>query len=701
MKRSFRKLIPVFIALVLLVTLPLSGCSKIIGAMDRVADKVRDKLQDVVENVLADSTVPPQGSTPRPSESNLETARPASVDGAADLIPLDEIFAPAEYTDPVLSTDGKLALYRHILPDGRGDSVVVMDIESGVEKPVPYPEGANGIPYFDWAGDGRHVLFMIYNSGDENYSLYSVNIETGESVTLYKENGATAYIVALDERNANGVFFQANGRNGQVFDLYWCDITSGETELIMENPGYVSAWYLDRDSYCRIVKTNDEDGGESLLYKTSAGSDSAAFIQSDWKEVLHWDYEDVENSGFYGFSIDGKRIHYGDSTGRNTAAIMEMDLATGETKSIDSDPVYDAASTWIDLKKDRVTAVRYVKERSEWKALEPEIGAQLEYVGTLANGDFGFASTSKDDKYWLVWFENDTEGRSWYYVDIENRESKYLFHQTPQLKKYEFAPMEPISYTASDGLTIHGYATFPVGSDRKNLPMVLYVHGGPKYRDSWGFNGEVQWLANRGYLVVQVNFRGSTGYGKEFVKAGDREWGGKMQQDLTDAVDWAVNQGFADRKRVAIMGASYGGYAALAGAAFTPDVYACAVDMFGPSSLITLVENSPTYWKPELAQLYQSIGDPAKDGEFMKSRSPLYYAENIRIPVLIAQGGNDVRVTPQESEQMVAAMKEKKLDVKYMYFPNAGHGFNSTEDYLEFFTELESFLARHIGGRTE
>ncbi len=697
MKPTLKKLIPVIIALILIATLPLSGCGRIITVVNRVVDNVRDRL-------LNTGTVAPRRTdsleTASPSDS-LKTSRPGTGVGQPDLIPLDDIFAPTEYTDPAISADGKYLLYRHILPNNRGDSVVVMDVSTGKEHAVPYPEGASGIPYFDWAGDGRHVIFMIDNGGDENYSLYSVDIETRDSTTLYSKSGATAYLVATDDNNPNGIFFQTNGRDGQVFDLYWCDITTGETELIMENPGDVSAWYLDRDGKCRMAKVLDSEGGESLLYKKTAGSDSAAFIRSDWKEILHWDYEDAETSGFFGFSMDGKRIQYSDSTGRNTAAIMEMDLATGKTTLIDSDPVYDAESIWTDIKKDRVTAVRYNRERSEWKALEQDIGDELDYVASLSDGDFGFSSTSRDDKYWVVWFESDTKGRSWYYVDIENHKSRFLFQQTPVLSQYEFAPMEPFTYTASDGLIIHGYATFPVGSESTNLPMVLYVHGGPKARDSWGFNGEVQWLANRGYLVVQVNFRGSTGYGKDFVKAGDREWGGKMQQDLTDAVNWSVEQGFADKNHVAIMGASYGGYAALAGAAFTPDVYACAVDMFGPSSLITLVENSPTYWKPQLVQLYQSIGDPAKDEEFMKSRSPLYHAENIKIPVLIAQGGNDVRVPKQESEQMVAAMKERDLDVEYMYFPNAGHGFNTTEDYMQFFSRLQDFLAEHIGGRAE
>ncbi len=696
MKRSFKRAFPLFIvSLMLILALPLSGCRIVTTVLRRafLGETPRPRATATVKpGQTADKAGTPN---PRPS------ADAGQWEGMPGIIPLDEIYAPAEYTSPTLSGDGKLVLYRHISPDGSADDIVVRNMATGAETVVPYPQGVSGIPYFEWSGDSRHVLYMIDDSGDENYGIYSVDVTTGKSKTLFRQKDRTAIIVSLDDRNPNGIFYQCNERDLRYFDLYWCDISTGESELIMENPGYVSGWYFDRNGYCRIVKIMDEDGGERLLYKKTAGADSAAFILSDWEEILRWEYSDVDTSGFMGFSLDGKRIQYLDSTGRNTAAVMEMDLETNSTKLVYEDPEYDVASTWHDLKLDRVTAVQVARDRSEWLAFEDGLKKQFDYVKTLSGGDFSFMSSSEDDRYWLISFDSDTDGRSYYYVDSETLTSAYLFHETPILRDREFAPMEPISYTASDGLKIHGYATFPAGLERKNLPMVLLVHGGPQYRDTWGFNAEVQWLANRGYLVVQVNFRGSTGYGKTFVRAGDREWGGKMQQDLTDAVNWAVSQGYADRSRVAIMGASYGGYAALAGAAFTPDVYACAVDMFGPSSLLTLAENMPTYWEDQRKQLYQSIGDPSKDEAFMKSRSPLYSADKIKIPVLITQGGNDSRVTPRESEQMVEAMKAKNLDVRYLFFPEAGHGFNTTADEIEFYRTAEEFLAENIGGRIE
>jgi dipeptidyl aminopeptidase/acylaminoacyl peptidase len=261
--------------------------------------------------------------------------------------------------------------------------------------------------------------------------------------------------------------------------------------------------------------------------------------------------------------------------------------------------------------------------------------------------------------------------------------------------------MEPISYKARDGLTIHGYLTYPPGKEKKNLPLVLNVHGGPWSRDGWGYDGEAQWLANRGYACLQVNFRGSTGYGKNFVNAADREWGGKMHNDLVDAVDWAVKSGIADPKKVAIYGGSYGGYAALVGATFTPNLFCCAVDIVGPSNLITFLNTIPPYWEPLRKLFYQRIGDPEKDAEFLTSRSPLFKVDQIEIPMLIAQGANDPRVKQAESEQIVAAMKQKGIEYEYLLFPEEGHGFARPENRLKFYGAAEKFLSKHLGGRFE
>jgi dipeptidyl aminopeptidase/acylaminoacyl peptidase len=301
----------------------------------------------------------------------------------------------------------------------------------------------------------------------------------------------------------------------------------------------------------------------------------------------------------------------------------------------------------------------------------------------------------------MIAFNVDAGSVTYFTYDRAAKSGRLLFEARPELSGYTLAAMEPFSYAARDGLVIHGYLTFPPGADRSSLPAVLDVHGGPQVRDTWGYNPEAQWFANRGYLCVQVNYRGSTGYGKAFIAAGDREWGGKMHDDLIDAVSHIVDQGWADKTRVAIYGGSYGGYAALVGAAFTPDVFRCAVDIVGPSNLKTLLETIPPYWVPMIAQLYRRVGNPETDEEFLWSRSPLSRARDIRIPLLIAQGANDPRVKQAESEQIVAALKDAGIDYEYMLFPDEGHGFAKPENRIKFYTAAERFLARYLGGRFE
>ena len=340
-----------------------------------------------------------------------------------------------------------------------------------------------------------------------------------------------------------------------------------------------------------------------------------------------------------------------------------------------------------------------LRDRSEYLVLDPAV--DLEPIRALHHGDPVFVSADAADQTWLVAFTTDTGPVPYYTCDRATGKASFLFEQQPALNAYTLASMTPFSFLARDGLLIHGYATFPADGPQSGLPTVLTVHGGPWARDVWGFDANAQWLANRGYLCLQVNYRGSTGYGKAFVNAGDREWGAKMQDDLTDAVGYAVQQGWADRKRVAIFGGSYGGYAALAGAAFTPDVYACAIDYVGPSNLKTLIETVPPYWAPIIAQFHRRVGHPEKDADFLWSRSPLSRASEIRIPLLIAQGANDPRVKQAESEQIVAALRAAGIDHEYMLFPDEGHGFAKPENRMRFYAAAEKFLAKHIGGRVE
>jgi dipeptidyl aminopeptidase/acylaminoacyl peptidase len=365
------------------------------------------------------------------------------------------------------------------------------------------------------------------------------------------------------------------------------------------------------------------------------------------------------------------------------------------------DPEADVSGVLLDPDTRDPQVVMFLRDRMTYTVLDESVAADLAAVRALHPGDPSFTGRDEDNEVWLIAFNVDAGSVSYFFYDRVTRTGRPLFTARPALSGYELAPMEPFSFPARDGLVVHGYATFPPGLGRANLPAVVDVHGGPQARDTWGYNPEAQWLANRGYLCLQVNYRGSTGYGKAFVNAGDREWGAKMHDDLLDAVEYAVGQGWADRSRVAIYGGSYGGYAALVGAAFTPDVFCCAVDIVGPSNLKTLLESIPEYWKPVIAQLYRRVGNPETDTEFLWSRSPLSRARDIRIPLLIAQGANDPRVKQAESEQIVAALTDAGIDHEYMLFPDEGHGFAKPENRIKFYTAAERFLAKYLGGRYE
>jgi dipeptidyl aminopeptidase/acylaminoacyl peptidase len=423
--------------------------------------------------------------------------------------------------------------------------------------------------------------------------------------------------------------------------------------------------------------------------------------EADWRPLLTVPADDALTSDPIAFSEDGGSILGVSSVGANTGRLVRIDVADGAEEVLAADPEADVSDVRIQPDTREPQIVTFAKDRSEYVVLDPSVGDDVTAIRALHPGDPVFTGADDSDTTWLISFTNDSGPIPYYAYNRASKAGRFLFENRPALAQYQLASMEPFSFTARDGLTVHGYATFPPDAERSGLPTVIDVHGGPWARDSWGFNPEAQWLANRGYLCVQVNYRGSTGYGKAFVNAGDREWGGRMQDDLTDAVAFVTGQGWADPDRIAIYGGSYGGYAALAGATFTPELYRCAVDIVGPSNLKTLIETIPPYWAPMIAQFHRRVGDPATDADFLWSRSPLSRVSDIRIPLLIAQGANDPRVKQAESEQIVAALQEAGIDYEYLLFPDEGHGFAKPENRLKFYAAAERFLARHLGGRAE
>jgi len=620
-----------------------------------------------------------------------------------DLIPRNVLFGNPERISPHISPDGSRLAW--IAPREGVLNVWVAPIgTSGVDwddATVVTDDTDRGIRMFAWAKDGRHLLYLQDTGGDENWRLYDVDLETpaatGGQTSWAKRDltpyeGIQARVIATRKSHRDEVLVGLNRDNPQLHDVYRLDLKTGELAKLIENPGY-AGWLADEDMVVRGALAPLPDGGFDLLVRDDA--------EGDWRTLLTIPADDAPASDALAFSGDGKSLLAISSVGVNTGRLVRIDLASGEDRVLLEDPDADVAGAMLhpDTREPQIALV--LKDRAEYHVLDPAVQPDYEAIRALHTGDPSLIGRDEADTTWLVAFTDDAGPVRYYGYDRATGTGSFLFDSRPELSRYELAHMEPFSFTTRDGLTVHGYVTFPPGGGRSGLPAVLDVHGGPQVRDVWGWNPEAQWLANRGYLCIQVNYRGSTGYGKAFVNAGDREWGAKMHDDLIDAVGYVVEQGWADRDRIAIYGGSYGGYAALVGAAFTPDVFRCAVDIVGPSNLQTLLETIPPYWAPVKAQLYKRVGNPETDQEFLWSRSPLSRARDIRIPLLIAQGANDPRVKQAESEQIVAALAEAGIDYEYMLFPDEGHGFAKPENRLKFYAAAERFLAKYLGGRFE
>ncbi len=612
-----------------------------------------------------------------------------------ELIPLSVLFGNPERVSPRLSPDGSELAW--IAPHDDVLNVWVAPIGSdGVSwetARVVTNDADRGIRQFAWAHDGRHLLYVQDAGGDENWRLYDVDLPTMERRDLTPFEGVQARVMAGEKAFPDQILVGLNKDNPQLHDVYRLDLTSGELTRELANPGFIGM-VADSQLVVRAALQPRPDGSVVLVVRDSGDS-------PDWRELLTISAEDSLTTAPVGFSADGRSLLVISSVGAEAARLVRIDLESGGTEVLAEDPEADVSAVRIHPDTREPQVVTFLKDRSVYRVLDPSVAGHVAAIRALHHGDPAFTDADDADRVWLAAFTNDAGPVSYYAYDTTTGAGSFLFEVRPELSDYELASMEPFSYAARDGLTVHGYLSFPSGADRTDLPTVLLVHGGPWARDAWGFDPQAQWLANRGYLCIQVNFRGSTGYGKAFLNAGDREWGARMQDDLSDAVAHAIGKGWSDPARIAIMGGSYGGYATLAGAAFTPDLYCCAVDIVGPSNLITLIESVPPYWAPMIAQFHNRVGDPAKDREFLWSRSPLSVAERIRIPLLIAQGANDPRVKQAESEQIVAALQKAGIEHDYMLFPDEGHGFAKPENRLKFFAAADKFLSRYLGGRAD
>ena len=651
-----------------------------------------------------------------------------------DLIPRDSLFGNPDRAAVRLSPDGRHLSYAAPLEGVLNLWVAPID-DPAAARPVTHDTGRGVTQYF-WSYDNQHLVYLQDVGGTENYNLYAVDLETGETEPLYENPEVRVMLSGVSQDHPDKILVGLNDRMPMFHDLYEIDIETGEKTLVLQHPGViddnmVAGFVTDDDYNVRFAAAFTPDGGlqlyENTAWKTGAASSSTgpatgpATRPAEWKAWEKVSFEDTLSTEIAGFGPDPMTLYKVDSSGRDTAALYEVDLRTGEQKLLAEDEHADVGGILAHPLKKHVQAVSFNYKQERWEVLDEAIAPDVERLRAVAgDGEWGVTSRTLDDTKWLV-YTSASDSPTRYYLYERNPEAgtgelNYLFSNNTAVEELAeqgaLQKMHPVVIPARDGLELVSYLTLPVGVEAKQaegdvpvparpVPMVLYVHGGPWARDSYGYNPIHQWLANRGYAVLSVNFRGSTGFGKEHVNAGNKEWGKKMQDDLTDAVKWAVEKGIAQEDKVAIMGGSYGGYATLAGLTMTPDLYAAGVDIVGPSNIITLLQTIPPYWAPAMTQFRTRVGDMSTEEgkKLLEAASPLNHVQNIKAPLLIGQGANDPRVKQSESDQIVEAMQEKEIPVTYVLYPDEGHGFVRPENRLSFFGVSEVFLAEHLGGR--
>ncbi len=617
---------------------------------------------------------------------------------AGDLIPRDAFFGNPDRASVSISPDGSRLAY--LAPHNDLLNVWVRSVDRDDAKPVTGATERPIMAYF-WAANGEQIIFVQDRGGDENFRLYAVDLTSGEEIVLTPWDNVQARLVAADRNHPNTILVAVNNRVPQLHDVWRIDTRTGQGEVALLNDQGWIGFTADSDLTVRVTMRMNAQGGSDAFIRATP--------DSEWLTLASWDMEDAMTSAPLGFSRDGSTLYMIDSRNANTAGIYAGSFGEDgalRTQLLHRSPNADVSDGLLSPIDGRLQAVAAEHARVEWHVLDEALEDDWRRLRAVRDGDFRITSRSEDDSVWTVAFTVD-DGPVHHYVYRRHAgaspQAEFLFTNRTALEGLALARMEPVIIKSRDGLDLVSYLTLPTGSrraDRPRLPMVLMVHGGPWARDSWGYNPVHQWLANRGYAVLSVNFRGSTGFGKEFINAGNREWAGRMHDDLLDAVEWAIAEGVADRDRVAIMGGSYGGYATLVGLTFTPEVFAAGVSIVGPSHIRTLLESIPPYWRPLIAMFETRVGALAEP-DYLDSISPLTKVDRIVRPLLIGQGANDPRVKEAESEQIVAAMRERDIPVTYVIFPDEGHGFARPVNNLAFFAVTEAFLAEHLGGRFE
>ncbi|MFQ3307129.1 MAG: dipeptidyl aminopeptidase/acylaminoacyl peptidase [Candidatus Midichloriaceae bacterium] len=617
-----------------------------------------------------------------------------------NLIQREVIFGNPDRANIQISKDGKNISYLSS-KDGVLNIFVAKSDDISNAKSITDDKG-RGIRSYFWSYDNQHILYLKDKDGDENERIHRVNIDTKSDEILTPKEGVKTLIYKISHKFPEEIIIGLNERRKEYFDLYKLNILTGNMLLLYKNDKYL-AFNIDNDYNIKFGYFPTPDGGNQI-HQFEGGKEV---------EFMKIPYEDVNTSGICGFNEKGDAAYFVSSIDRDTSALYLMDLHSQKKELIYSNTKADISDIILQPESSELQAVSYYYDKQDYHILDEEFKADFDYLKKLhTSASITLSSrTLKDDK-WLTSFIFDNESVKYYLYDRSIKKEQYLFSNREKLDEYHLSKMHPVVIKSRDGLEMMSYISLPNNQlksengykTNKPMPMVLYVHGGPNARDYWGLDATHQWLTNRGYAVLSVNYRGSTGFGKNFINAGEGEWGAKMHDDLIDAVNWAVKEGVADKDKVAIMGGSYGGYAALVGLTFTPDVFACGIDIVGPSNLITLINSFPEYWKPFIKNMKLKVGgDPeTEEGrEILKKKSPLFYADKIIKPLLIAQGANDPRVKQAESDQMVDVLKSHNIPVIYALYPNEGHGFARPENRFSFFAIAEEFLAKYLGGRHE
>jgi dipeptidyl aminopeptidase/acylaminoacyl peptidase len=603
------------------------------------------------------------------------------------LIPRTHLFGNPTRAAARISPDG--AMLSWLAPVEGVLNVFVAPVDAPADAVVVTQDRGRGVRTYGWTY-ARSLVFLQDVGGDENYHLFGVDPIRCETRDLTPFPGVRVGIAGVSRQRRGELLLSLNRRDPRFHDLFSLDLAGGVLDLVEENTGI--AWFVTDETYRAVLAVKPAPNGARQVLCKRDGT---------WGPLLEFAPEDARSSGPNHVDPEGRILYLRDARGRDTAALVRLDLLTGQQTVLAADPRADIGGMIVDIETRVPRAYTVVAERMEYHSLDPTIVPDLDFLAQSGIGDWGLTSRSEDDRLWIVSANSDTRPAVDYLYDRVAQTLREVLRARPELDGVALRQMHPVRITARDELPLVSYLTKP--GTAAPPPLVLLVHGGPWSRDYFGYNPWHQWLADRGYAVLSVNFRGSTGFGKAFINAGDGEWGRRMDDDLCDAVAWAVAEGHADPARIAIMGTSYGGYATLVGLTRNPDLYACGVDIVGPSNLVTLLRTIPPYWETIRADLYRAIGDvdTAEGLAQAQERSPLFGATNIRKPLLIAQGANDPRVKRAESDQMVATLRTYGIPVTYVLFPDEGHGFARPENAIACNALIEDFLARHLGGEAE